>query len=86
MARLPKLLPRTTTTCDCSGAIIAQKYSVPMRITVSILKIEIGCDKHGCSVHEYVLMINHVHLLITRYLEQSLDKVMQMLGRYHVQC
>ena len=30
-------------------------------------------------------MTNHVHLLITPHLEQSLGKAMQMLGRYYVQ-
>ncbi len=48
-------------------------------------KLKSACDKHGCSVHAYVLMTNHVHLLITPHLEQSLGKAMQMLGRYYVQ-
>jgi putative transposase len=30
-------------------------------------------------------MTNYVHLLITPHLEQSLGKVMQMLGRYYGQ-
>jgi putative transposase len=30
-------------------------------------------------------MTNHVHLLITPHLEQSLGKAMQMVGRYYVQ-
>ena len=48
-------------------------------------KLKLACDKHGCSVHAYVLMTNHVHLLITPHFEQSLGKAMQMLGRYYVQ-
>ena len=27
--------------------------------------IEQKCEKHGCDIHAYVLMTNHVHLLIT---------------------
>jgi putative transposase len=48
-------------------------------------KLQLACDKHGCDVHAYVLMTNHVHLLITPHEEQSLPKAMQMLGRYYVQ-
>lgn len=28
-------------------------------------KLKLACDKHLCNVHAYVLMTNHVHLLIT---------------------
>ena len=48
-------------------------------------KLHQACDKHGCDIHAYVLMTNHVHLLITPHEEQSLGKTMQTLGRYYVQ-
>ncbi len=35
--------------------------------------------------HAYVLMTNHVHLLITPHKDVSLAKMMQMVGRYYVQ-
>ena len=41
--------------------------------------------KHDCDVHAYVLMTNHVHLLITPHTEQGIAKAVQMLGRYYVQ-
>ena len=44
-----------------------------------------ACAKHQCDVHAYVLMTNHVHLLITPYKSDGLSKVIQMLGRYYVQ-
>lgn len=44
-----------------------------------------ACNKHCCDVHAYVLMTNHVHLLITPHKEDGLSKVIQMLGRYYVQ-
>ena len=47
-------------------------------------KLKQACEKHACDLHAYVLMTNHVHLLITPHAEQSLGKVMQMLGRYYV--
>ena len=48
-------------------------------------KLKQACDKHQCDVHAYVLMTNHVHLLITPHTEQGIGKVMQMVGRYYVQ-
>ncbi len=48
-------------------------------------KLKQACEKHQCALHAYVLMTNHVHLLITPHTEQGLSKVMQMIGRYYVQ-
>ncbi len=48
-------------------------------------KLKQACDKHQCDVHAYVLMTNHVHLLMTPRHEQGISKVLQMLGRYYVQ-
>jgi putative transposase len=39
---------------------------------------------NGCSIHAYVLMPNHVHLLIVPRDEDSLPKTMQSLGRRYV--
>jgi putative transposase len=36
------------------------------------------------SVHAYVLMTNHVHLLVTAYQEESLPRMMAMLGTNYV--
>jgi len=38
----------------------------------------------GCALHAYVLMTNHVHLLVTAPAEQSLPRVLQSLGRRYV--
>ena len=40
--------------------------------------------KHGCAVHAYVLMTNHVHLLVTPSNEQGTGKMVQMVARYYV--
>ena len=48
-------------------------------------KLQLACKLHGCGIHAYVLMTNHVHLLITPYAEQSLSKTIQTLGRHYVQ-
>jgi putative transposase len=38
----------------------------------------------GCAVHAYVLMTNHVHLLVTPADADSLPRAMQSLGRRYV--
>jgi putative transposase len=38
----------------------------------------------GCAVHAYVLMTNHVHLLVTPRGVESLPRTMQSLGRRYV--
>ncbi len=42
-------------------------------------------DRYQAEVHAFVLMTNHVHLLITPHQEDSIAKVMQSLGRRYVQ-
>jgi len=44
-----------------------------------------ACERHSCMVHAYVLMTNHVHLLITPVRETGISLVMQSLGRRYVQ-
>lgn len=44
-----------------------------------------AAERHGCAIHAYVLMTNHVHLLVTPETEQSLPKTMQSVGRRYVQ-
>ena len=41
--------------------------------------------RHGCAIHAYVLMSNHVHLLVTSASAESLPKMCQSLGRRYVQ-
>ena len=40
---------------------------------------------HHCEVHAYVLMTNHVHLLLTPRRAKAIAKVIQSLGRRYVQ-
>lgn len=48
-------------------------------------KLGEACKRYQCDLHAYVLMTNHVHLLMTPHLKGGIGKVMQMLGRYYVQ-
>jgi putative transposase len=44
-----------------------------------------GAEKYGCDIHAYVLMTNHVHLLVSRHGKTSVSGLMQSLGRRYVQ-
>lgn len=44
-----------------------------------------AAEQHGCAIHAYVLMTNHVHLLMTPEREDSIGKALQSLGRRYVQ-
>ena len=48
-------------------------------------KLRGAAQKHGCTVHAYVLRTNHVHLLVTPQTENGIGAMMQTLGRYYVQ-
>ena len=40
--------------------------------------------EQGCALHAYVLMTNHVHLLITPATDDGIGRLMQSLGRSYV--
>jgi putative transposase len=44
-----------------------------------------GCQAYRVSVHAYVLMTNHVHLLLTPGLSGGIGRLMQFIGRHYVQ-
>ena len=48
-------------------------------------KLDVACRRFDCALHAYVLMTNHVHLLMTPNSGDGIGKVMQSLGRYYVQ-
>src|SRR5437867_6876421 len=43
-----------------------------------------ACARHGCQVHAYVLMTNHVHLLITPRDAWGISRAIQSVGRRYV--
>jgi putative transposase len=53
------------------------------RVYLSMLRV-CAADA-GCAVHAYVLMTNHVHLLITPCNSDSAGKLMKALGQRYVQ-
>ena len=46
--------------------------------------IKQSSDKYAVAVHAYVLMTNHVHLLVTTKLNGDLSRFMQHIGRRYV--
>ena len=48
-------------------------------------KLSDAAKEHQCDIHAYVLMTNHVHLLVTPHKADGIGKMMQVLGRYYVQ-
>lgn len=43
-----------------------------------------GCGQQLCEVHAYVLMTNHVHLLVTSRQEHGVARLMQSVGTRYV--
>jgi len=43
-----------------------------------------GSAKYNVGIHAWVLMSNHVHLLVTPYQEYAASRLMQYLGRMYV--
>ena len=47
-------------------------------------KLKDYAKKYQVNVHAFVLMTNHVHLLMTPETEKGVSQLMQSLGRYYV--
>ena len=47
--------------------------------------LQLNAEHYGCAIHAYVLMTNHVHLMLTPEERDSASKLMQSLGRRYVQ-
>jgi len=43
-----------------------------------------GAERYGCAVHAYVLMTNHVHLMVTPRARDSISRTIQYVGRRYV--
>jgi putative transposase len=51
----------------------------------TLLGLLVGCcQKHRVDLHAFVLMDNHLHLLLTPQVDKALSKMMQDLGRDYV--
>ena len=48
-------------------------------------KLAAAAERYECEIHAYVLMTNHVHLLVTPHTRNGISKMMQAQGRCYVQ-
>lgn len=46
--------------------------------------LKLAGEKYDCRIHAYVLMTNHVHLLVTPNQRDSLSGLFQYVGRHYV--
>ncbi len=53
--------------------------------TLYLQALKEAAEGTRCQIHAYVLMTNHVHLLVTPNQEKSLPLMMQAMGRTYVQ-
>ena len=47
-------------------------------------ELKLAAKQAGCRIHAYVLMTNHVHLLVTPHRAGAIGQLMQHLGRQYV--
>ncbi len=86
MARLPRfVVPGQPQHVIVRGNNRSDIFYLNVDYQFYLEKLGEACEKHGCLLHAYVLMTNHVHLLLTPLHENSIAKALQMLGRYYVQ-
>lgn len=82
MARLPRMIiPGQPQHVIVRGNNCCEIFCCVADYRFYLDKLQAACKKHDCQVHGYVLMTNHVHLLITPFSETSLGKTLQMLGK-----
>ena len=85
MARLPRLFIK-----DCPQHLIQRGnnrqaiFFADEDYTVYLDKLKDFSEKYQVKVHAYVLMTNHVHLLVSTEHEGAISKMMQSIGRYYV--
>ena len=85
MARLPRLnLPDIPQHVVQRGNNRQASFYAEQDYTVYLSKLKDYGKKYKVAVHAYVLMTNHVHLLVSPETEKGVSQLMQSLGRYYV--
>ncbi len=85
MARLPRLFVP-----GCSHHVIQRGnnrvacFYEPRDYEFYLSELQSSAEQFGVAIHAYVLMTNHVHLLVTPESACSSGKMMQSLGRKYV--
>ena len=85
MPRLPRLnLPGVPQHVIQRGNNKQVSFFSDKDYAVYLDKLKLYSEKFGVAVHSYILMTNHVHLLMTPETEKGVSQLMQSLGRYYV--
>ncbi len=86
MARLPRLyLPDQPLHVIQRGNNREPIFATDADYHFYLLCLQEAAEVHGLTIHAYVLMTNHVHLLVTPASKLSLSKTLQSIGRLYVQ-
>lgn len=85
MARLPRLnLPGIPQHVVQRGNNRQACFFAEQDYTVYLSKLKEYSQKYKVAVHSYILMTNHVHLLLTPEEGDGVSRLIQSLGRYYV--
>ena len=85
MARLPRLnLPHIAQHVIQRGNNRQACFFGDDDYRIYLDKLKEYSQKYQVAIHAYVLMTNHVHLLMTPSTEKGVSQLMQSLGRYYV--
>lgn len=85
MARLPRLnIPGIPQHVIQRGNNRQVSFFRDEDYTVYLDKLKLYSKEYKVAVHSYVLMTNHVHLLMTPETDRGVSQLMQSLGRYYV--
>ena len=85
MARHPRLdLPGIPQHVVQRGNDRQACFAAPIDCGQYLQELREAAAKHGCAIHAYVLMTNHVHLLATPAEAGAMSRMMQAVGRRYV--
>lgn len=85
MARLPRpVLPGHPQHVIQRGNNRGETFRIDADYRFYLEKLREAAAKYACGVHAYVLMTNHVHILMTPSTHDGVSKAMQMLGSSYV--
>lgn len=87
MARLPRIdLPRIAQHIVQRGNNRQACFACESDYAAYLCELREAAIKHGCAIHAFVLMTNHVHLLVTPAEKGAVSRMMQAIGRRYVGC